>query len=172
MPRVGFENCLVRGRGRLLWVPSSRPFELDVTNAVAALDGPLLEIDPAARAPDDARSRVRLRRLTALLGGPVLDLRPAGPTAAPAWCPRRWTADECLFAAAPAAGRPLVEVDGVDPATWSRCWRGAGRGGAAAELVRQLRPRRRRGGVPPPGARGCRRGPGTMGNNWVSFGVR
>ena len=48
-PKVTIENVFVRGKGRLLAVRQSRPFELDVKNALAALDGTLDRHRPVHR---------------------------------------------------------------------------------------------------------------------------
>ena len=115
--RLELDQCLVRGRGRAVWVKAARRFDLTATNTVAALTGPLLTVDPGVpNTPADAASVVRLSRLTAVLAGPLIDLRvstPGGP-AAGKWVPLKVDADECVFAATGAmAGTPLVVVSGV-----------------------------------------------------------
>ncbi len=119
-PRIRFEDCLVRGKGRMLWVPASRPFDLECVNGLTALDGPLVAVDPAGREVDRAAgSRVAFTGSTALLGGPVVDLAAGGKAGDPpgtGLVTTHVTADGCLFAAVPGAGRPLVELDGIDPA--------------------------------------------------------
>lgn len=124
---VRFEESLVRGKGRWLWLPSSRAFEFDAANCVAAIEGPLLAIDPASRVAVDALSRVRFKRLTAILGGPVAELHAGKTTDGGTGLVRTEVeADECLFAAAPGTIRPIIEADGLDveafrdALTWSR----------------------------------------------------
>ena len=69
IPKVVVENTLLRGKGRLLGVTVSRPFELDVKNTLAALDGTLIDIDPAAAdASASGIGHVRLNRVTTYLG--------------------------------------------------------------------------------------------------------
>lgn len=47
-PHVVVENSALRGRGRLLTVHASRPFDLRVKNSLAVLDGSLIGVEPAA----------------------------------------------------------------------------------------------------------------------------
>lgn len=128
VPQIQFVDSLVRGRGHLLWVPTSRAFELDVSDSVAALEGATFIIEPTARPTGDAHSRVKLKRLTALLGGPLLELQ-AGRAlegVGHGLVPTQVDAEECLFAAVPGSNRPFVETDGIEPTvldnvlTWSR----------------------------------------------------
>lgn len=50
-PEITFENCLIRGRGRALAVPSAMPLNLRMTNSAIVLNGSLLDIGgpPKAR---------------------------------------------------------------------------------------------------------------------------
>jgi hypothetical protein len=128
-PRVVFENCLVRGRGTGVSVPVSRAFELDLTNCVTALDGPVLSVKGAGRdLAGAARSVVRLAKVTALLGGPLVELHAArnAETRSPGLVPLELDFTQCLFAAVPGAVKPLLDLDGIDPmdadrvVEWSR----------------------------------------------------
>lgn len=117
VPRVAFDGCLIRGRGRCLWVPASRPFALDMDQCVTALGGPLVAVKAAGRDPGGVGpATARLTRVTALLGGPVVELQAGrvGEMKASGLVPVEVTADGCLFAAAPGAGRPVAEVVGAD----------------------------------------------------------
>jgi len=121
-PTVRVENCFLRGRGRGIWMQSSRPFDLDVVNTAAALAGPLLEIDAGTKPPAaGAQIRVRFDRVTAAFAAPVLDFRP-GRTRPAHWVPVGIDADACLFAALE-KGVPFAAVDGADALekvlTWS-----------------------------------------------------
>jgi len=127
VPRVRFDDCLIRGQGRGLWLPSSRAFELEASNTVTALEGPVLAIDHAAKVASEATSRVRFKHLTALLAGPILELRAGKPTdGATGLVPTHVEADECLFASLPSAANPLIEAEGLDfeafrdALTWAR----------------------------------------------------
>jgi serine/threonine protein kinase len=71
-PRVAFEACFVRGEGDLVAARTSRPFDLDVTDSLAALTGSLLSIDAGTKespAPLRPEIAVRLNQVTAYLGG-------------------------------------------------------------------------------------------------------
>lgn len=117
VPRVAFDGCLLRGTGRAVWVPASRPFQLDLDQCVTALDGPVVGVKAAGRDPGGAAvSQVKLTRVTALLGGPVVELQGGrvGEMGASGLVPTAVTADGCLFAAVPGAGRPVAEVTGAD----------------------------------------------------------
>jgi hypothetical protein len=117
-PKVVFENCLVRGRGCGVSVPVSRAFELDLTNSLTALDGPVVSVKGAAKEPAGAaRAVVRLAKVTALLGGPLVELHgtKSGETRSPGLVPVELDFAQCLFAAVPGVIKPLVELDGVEP---------------------------------------------------------
>ena len=118
VPRVAMENVFVRGKGRLVAVKGSRPFELDVRNALAALDAPMIDIDPSTADPSAFGSGVvRLNRVTAYLGGSLVHVRAAErkTDAAPAGLARtEVTASQCLFAPAGSEAEPLVRADRLD----------------------------------------------------------
>jgi hypothetical protein len=118
VPKVTVENVFVRGKGRLLAVKGSRPFELDVKNALAALDSTLIDIDPSTADPAAAGSGVvRLSRVTAYLAGSLIHFRAAERKAemGPAGLARTdVTANNCVFAPAGATADPLVRADRVD----------------------------------------------------------
>ena len=83
----------------------------------------MLSVKGAMKEPaGGARAVVRLTRVTALLAGPAVELHGAraAETRSPGLVPVEVEADRCLFAAVPGAGRPLVEVDAVDPADVDR----------------------------------------------------
>jgi hypothetical protein len=121
VPAVRFENCLSRGRGRGVWVPVSRAVEVDAANTLTALDGPVFLAEAGAKPAGAGESHLRLVRVTALAGGPVVELRGgkagAGEMRGSGLVKLGVQADECLFAGVPNAGRPLVELDGIDPAS-------------------------------------------------------
>ncbi|QDU18811.1 serine/threonine-protein kinase [Urbifossiella limnaea] len=116
-PKVEFDGCLVRGRGRLLSVPVSRPFDLDLDQCVTAVAGPLVWAKAGGRAADAGQvSRVRFHRVTAFLGGPVVELHggKVGEMRASGLVPTEVTAEASLFVGVPGAGRALAEVDGAE----------------------------------------------------------
>jgi hypothetical protein len=108
---------VIRGKGRGLLVDASRPARVDLEQSLTALDGPLFLARPGGKVAPGARSLLRLNRVTAFAGGPIVELHAAraGEMRASGLVPLDVHADECLFAAVPGAGRPLVELDGIDP---------------------------------------------------------
>ena len=117
VPQLRFENCLIRGKGRGVWMPVSRAMNIDLTNCVTAIDGPVVLAEPAGRGPAPGRTKLDLTHVTALLGGPLVELHAGkvGEMRATGLAPLDVTADRCLFAAVPGAGRPLIELHGIDP---------------------------------------------------------
>jgi serine/threonine protein kinase len=117
VPKIVFDHCLVRGKGRAVWVEVSRPFTLDVTDTLTALDGPVICAEAGGKLTGSTSSTARFTRATALAGGPLVELHgaKAGDPKGAGLVKLDVEADECLFVAVPGAGRPLVEVDGVDP---------------------------------------------------------
>jgi hypothetical protein len=122
-PQVRFENCLIRGKGRGVWLPANRqgegrPTVLSIVDTVTALDGPVVFAEPAGKpAAGGTHTIVKLSSVTALLGGPLLEMHAGrvGEMRASGLVPVEVTADRCVFAAVPGAGKPLLELDGVDP---------------------------------------------------------
>ncbi|MDB5309177.1 MAG: hypothetical protein JWO38_3379 [Gemmataceae bacterium] len=116
-PKIEFEGCLIRGKGRGILLPASRPFDLRMEQCITALNGPVVYVKAADRDPGSATpSTVRLSRVTALLGGPLVELHAGklGQMRASGLVPTTVTADGCLFAAVPGAGRPIIEVVGTE----------------------------------------------------------
>jgi serine/threonine protein kinase len=123
-PAVGFENCLVRGRGRLVRSANTPAMDVTASNVAAAVSGPLFEFGPPrASAP---MVTVQLTHLTAVLGGPLFDVK-AGRKATddklthPAVDVR---ADNCLIQSIEAGAHPLLQLPqadaGRDPGlTWA-----------------------------------------------------
>lgn len=117
-PTVTFDHCLIRGKGRGVWVAASRPLNLAVTDTLTAIDGPLLLTEAGGKGGGGLTSEAKFTRVTALAGGPVVEMR-GGKTIdamrAAGLVKLDVEADKCLFVAVPGAGKPLVELDGVDP---------------------------------------------------------
>lgn len=117
-PQIRFENTLVRGKGRALWLQYPRPLDLTAENTAFVLDGPLVEIDPLGKdiASPAPPVSVHLAQVTAILNGPVIDY------SAPIEGMNRWITvevetDLCLFAPMIASRpRPIVMVQDADPA--------------------------------------------------------
>jgi len=117
IPEVTFKQCVIRGKGRGVWVEDSRAVKVDMSQTLTAIDGPLLLAEPAGKSAAGARSSLKLNRVTAFVGGPLMEMKggKVGEMRASGLVPFDVHADECLFAAVPGAGQPLVELDGIDP---------------------------------------------------------
>jgi serine/threonine protein kinase len=123
VPDVKFTGCLIRGKGRAVSLPVSRSFALEMSQCITALNGPVIYAKTAGRdlgSPDG--SSIHLSRVTALLGGPFVELQGGsfGVMKAHGLVQTTITADHCLFAAVPGAGQPMVSVkdtefDRMDP---------------------------------------------------------
>jgi hypothetical protein len=75
--------------------------------------------EAGGKATGSGHSNVKFTRVTALVAGPVVEMRgsKSGDLMRTAGLvPIEVEADECLFVSMPGAGRSLVELDGVDPA--------------------------------------------------------
>jgi hypothetical protein len=132
-PKVSFENVFVRGKGRLLAVRQSRPFELEVKNALAVLDGTLIDIDPYPAPTDPSMfgtGTVKLTRVTTYLGGSLIHVRAAErktDTAATGLAKTELAATDCVFAPADGSGEPFVRadrLDGKEQVAASLLWKG------------------------------------------------
>ena len=125
LPKLTLENVFVRGRGRLMHVKGSRPFELEVKNTLAAIDGNLIDIDPSTADPSTAGNGiVNLSRTTAYLSGSLLHVRaaerkPDGPVGL---ARTDVTANGCLFV--PAGGDVLVRAERLDSREQVALWVG------------------------------------------------
>lgn len=122
-PEITFRQCVVRGRGRGVWVRVGLPVRVEFDQSLTGLDGPLYLAEPGGKPTPGSRSTLRLNRVTSFVGGPVVELRGGakfGEMRVSGLVPLDVHADECLFAAVTGAGRPLVELDSVDPAEVSK----------------------------------------------------
>jgi hypothetical protein len=121
VPKVVFDHCLVRGKGRGVWVEVSRPLHLEMTDSLTALDGPVVLAEAGGKPVPGAAGSAKFTRVTMLTGGSVIEMRGGKTTDAmrASGLPTlKVDTDKCLFVAVPFAGRPLVDLDGVDPADW------------------------------------------------------
>lgn len=126
VPRVTFENMFLRGKGRLVAVKGSRPFELDVKNALAVLDSTLMDVEPSTADPSAAGSGVvRLSHLTAYLGGSLLHVRAAdrkGEMGPGGLTRTEVTAANCAFLPATGDPAPFVRADRFDTREQAERW--------------------------------------------------
>src|SRR4029079_12010207 len=112
-----FEKCVIRGKGRGVWVDASRVVRVDLVECLTAIDGPVFFAKPGGMLVRGARSSLSLRRVTVFAGGPLVELHDGkvGEMRASSLVPLDVQTDECLFAAVPNTRRSLVELDGIDP---------------------------------------------------------
>ncbi|HEV3384236.1 MAG TPA: hypothetical protein VG097_05440, partial [Gemmata sp.] len=117
VPEIKLNHCVVRGKGRGVWIEASRPVKVDLTHSLAAIDGPMILAEPGGKAVAGAKSTLTMNRVTAFVGGPVMEMKggKVGEMRASGLVPFEVHAEECLFAGVPGAGQPLVELDGIDP---------------------------------------------------------
>ncbi len=77
-PRVAFENTFVRGRGKVLQVSTSRPFELRARGSLFVLDGSVVCVEPSAGDVSEAApAQVTLERVTTYLTKHVVSQKAA-----------------------------------------------------------------------------------------------
>jgi serine/threonine protein kinase len=115
-PELRFQDCFVRGQGDVVMVGPSRPLNLEVSNALIALDGSLLHVDGTGKvsslsSTDPSNQVVKLTNVTTFLSKPLLYLAKDGNSLLPT-CVK--DADNNLFvAAADAADNkpPLIRFD-------------------------------------------------------------
>ncbi len=126
VPKVTIENVFLRGKGQLLSVKGSRPFEMDVRNVLAAVDDTLIEIEPSMADPSSLGSGViRLSRVTAYLGGSLLYFRASDKKSemGPSGLARtEITATQCVFVPAGATPEALVRVERIDTREHAEKW--------------------------------------------------
>ena len=115
-PKVKFERCVIRGKGRGVWVKASRAVEVEAAHSLTALDGPVYLAEPKGAA-SGTKSTLKLTRVTAFIGGPLVELHggKVGEMRLSGLVPLEVHTEECLFADVPFAGRSLVEFDQIDP---------------------------------------------------------
>jgi hypothetical protein len=126
--KIRLERCFLRGKGSLLAVRASRPFELEAEETLAALDGSLIAVlaNPAD-APSSSPAQVTCRRLTTYLSDSLLEIRSGEERKAAGLVPVQVKASECLFVAA--GERALVQSFGIDSDTVTKqllAWEGRG----------------------------------------------
>ena len=117
VPRIEFEGCLIRGKGRAVSVPVSRPFALEMTQCITGLNGPVVLAKNAGRdVSASVGSTIHLSRVTALLGGPLLELQGGsfGTMKNSGLVPTAISAERCVFASVPGAGQPMIEIAGTE----------------------------------------------------------
>jgi hypothetical protein len=116
-PDVKFERCVIRGKGRGVWVPVSRAVRVELSHSLSAIDGPLFLGESGGKAIPGARSNFKLTHVTAFIGGPLVKLRggeKAREMGTSGLVPMDTEVSSSLLAGVPGEGQPLVELDGID----------------------------------------------------------
>jgi serine/threonine protein kinase len=117
VPEISFKNCVIRGKGRGVWVEDGRTVRVDMQQSLSAVNGPLFLAEPGVKPAQGSRSTLRLTRNTALVGGPLVELigtAKPGEMRASGLPQLDVHAEECLFAAVPGAGQTLVLLEKID----------------------------------------------------------
>jgi hypothetical protein len=126
LPRVRLSNCFIRGRGHVIAVPRSRPFELEAENVLAVLRGSFTTITGQQKdAPLSVRSQLTFKRVTTYLTDAFLELHAADGKAA-GLVVSNVKCEDCLLVAA--ADRPIVFAERLDRDTLTKAlltWEGA-----------------------------------------------
>jgi hypothetical protein len=120
-PAVEIEDCFVRGTGDMVTVRVSRPYRLEVRNALVVLGGSLLseEGNKSEAAMSAEGASISLDRVTAIVSQNLIVLRTtqANPMHVPLHIAPATT---CVFAAA--EGGPLVSIDGPQSESELKRW--------------------------------------------------
>jgi serine/threonine protein kinase len=125
-PEVVLRNCFVRGQGGLLAGRANRPYDLDVSNSLVALDGSLLDADGTLRegTMPDRGAQIRLSKVTTYLTEHLLHLY--GSKAMKGFLSTRVeSASDCLFTSP--QGKALVHLESLDSEEQMRrhfAWKG------------------------------------------------
>ncbi len=125
-PNISFDNCLLRGTGRLLRAAAAVPMDVSVSNVAAAITGPLIDLGSPSRSfASTAGVNLQISNCTAVLGGPLLDGRTARKATddkplAPIHLEIQ--AEQCLFAPLDKSTEPFLRCAGHDPSGAERNW--------------------------------------------------
>ncbi|HVS37951.1 MAG TPA: serine/threonine-protein kinase [Gemmataceae bacterium] len=111
LAQLTLESCFIRGDGNLITCQPSRPFTLNATNTLAALNGSFLSIDAGSATPPGADViSLNLTKVTAYVSSNLVSLHAAKE--APNFTPVQCTPKDCLIVAA--AGKPMIYLNAMD----------------------------------------------------------
>ena len=115
VPKIRIKQTFIRGKGDVVMVRGSRPFDLDMENSLAALDGSVVNVLGQAKdAPAAPLTVMAFRKVTACLNDAFLELRAAeGDRKAGGLTPAQVRCDDCLFVAT-GDNRAFVHAVGVE----------------------------------------------------------
>jgi len=131
-PEMAMENCLVRGRGRVVRVPSGFPVEVHLSNTALALTGPVFDLGaPPKSPPSGAVVSVHLNHITSILDGSLFELASLTGSAegSSSSLPVEVRADSCLFVPVNEE-KPLIAIRPGETASVDKylTWQMAGNG--------------------------------------------
>jgi hypothetical protein len=140
-PEVVVRTCLVRGQGSLLAGRACRPYDLDVSNSLVALEGSLLDADGTPREMTAERgAQIKLARVTTYLTENLLHLY--GSKAGKGFLTLRVEpATDCLFASP--QGKPLVHLENLDSEEQMRrafAWKGGNNAYSGFDKMMEMQP--------------------------------
>ena len=120
-PKMHLDGCFLRGKGRLLNLKISRPFELEINSNLIVLDGSLATIEGGSKEPTGANPAIiRLNRTTTFLTKHLLHLIAApsvGDSKVIGLVQTRVTATGCLFCPAGSDAGAFIRFERVDSET-------------------------------------------------------
>ncbi|MGH7224887.1 MAG: hypothetical protein ACRELF_16815, partial [Gemmataceae bacterium] len=127
MPHLRLDNCLVRGRGDLVWTRADQAAEVDLDKSLIALSGSLLNIASDKEADKDnpqpsssAELTLRLGKVTTYLGEHLVRLHAKD---AKTLLKTEFMASACLFL--PAGEKALVRLEGMQNLRDKFVWQGS-----------------------------------------------
>jgi hypothetical protein len=117
-PAVTLDQCLVRGRGRVVRAEAAVPATVTLTDVGVVTElAPAFDLGPPARS---AAVSVQLSRVTAALSAPLLDVRANRKPDDKATAKVELHADNCLFLPLDKTAEPLLRATGLDPTSADR----------------------------------------------------
>ena len=129
VPRIRIKQTFIRGKGDVVSVRGSRPFDLEIDTTLAALDGSVVSVLGLAKdAHVSPLTQMTFRKVTACLNDAFLEIRAAdGDRKAGGLTPAQVRCDDCLFVAT--GEKPFVLAVGVDGDVLTKqllAWEGRG----------------------------------------------
>ncbi len=110
-PEVRFQDCFVRGEGDLVLARASRPFKLELDNALIVVTGSLLAVEGNSDdTPAQPPAQLVLNHLTAQVSDHVIHLRASKNSKG--LVGTSVLASDCLFAAA--GSKSLIHLEGLE----------------------------------------------------------
>jgi serine/threonine protein kinase len=120
-PKVHMRDCMVRGKGNVIAVRGSRPFEFEAEHVLVALNGGFVSISGQPKEASLSLSLVTCKHVTSYLSEPFLELRAGeGDKKSIGLVPTQVRAEDCLFVSGSDRDRTLVAATGTDRETLTK----------------------------------------------------